>query len=327
MSTGFNIFLLFICIFLRIRTNQGFHHDHRSQNFRKYRHIPIHDATHLNASLASSTIIEPIQFFQNEPVPLAASVVDDLTTLASAIYIICLIVLILIILAWITHYNAPCSSVITSILSTITGLPEPIIHSVALCGSCCLWCERTWLFRRIHQFNIWISSKIQQFISGTCKVLYDTICPCCRPPDTPSNRSIIGSLPASMIAKISVPDTSKPSPSKTIVTVLEPTSLSPRRLTLNVGLYSQPKAESLIENQDYLSSEVTNVETKTNTNQTYENRSTNKKRRRYPRRKTQLKQRTAIDESPIIDEQLVHTSEDDESDEEEEVEDENTKIY
>jgi hypothetical protein len=135
---------------------------------------------------------EPLLFFQNEPVPLASSVVDDLTTLASAIYIISLIILLLLLLAWITHYNAPCSSIITSILSTITGLPEPIIHSVALCGLCCIWCEKTWLFRRIHQFNIWISKKIKQFVSVTCKVLYDTMCPCCRPPDTPSNRSIIG---------------------------------------------------------------------------------------------------------------------------------------
>ena len=144
------------------------------------------------SSLLYSTTSQQILFFQNEPIPLASSIVDDLTTLASAIYIITLILIVFILLAWITHYNAPCSSMITSILSTITGLPEPIIHSVALCGSCCMWCETTWLFRRIHQFNKWISNKIKRFFSVTCKVLYDTICPCCQPPDTPSNRSIIG---------------------------------------------------------------------------------------------------------------------------------------
>lgn len=187
MFTGFNISSFIICTCLLIQINHGFHH--HFHNIRKYRHIYANTDNNLNGS---SAITESTRFFQNEPVPLAASVVDDLTTLASAVYIISLIVIIFIILAWITHYNAPCSSLITSVLSTITGLPEPIIHSVALCGSCCMWCERTWLFRRIHQFNVWISSKIQQFVSGSCKILYDTICPCCRPPDTPSNRSLIG---------------------------------------------------------------------------------------------------------------------------------------
>ena len=131
-------------------------------------------------------------FFENEPVPLASSVVDDLTTLGSTIYLTSLILIVFVLLAWITHYHAPCSSLITSIFSTITGLPVPLIHSLALCGSCCLWCERTWLFRRIHQFNLFLSNKISAFLSGTCKLFYDTLCPCCRPPDTPSNRSIIG---------------------------------------------------------------------------------------------------------------------------------------
>lgn len=135
---------------------------------------------------------ESIDFFENEPIPLASSIVDDLTALGSTIYILSLILIVFILLAWITHYNAPCSSIITSIISTITGLPEPIIHSVALCGSCCVWCEHTWLFRRIHQFNLFLSKEITEFISETCKVFYDTICPCCRPVDTPSNRSLVG---------------------------------------------------------------------------------------------------------------------------------------
>ncbi|CAF3988605.1 unnamed protein product [Rotaria sp. Silwood2] len=324
MFTGFNSILFVICLFVLIQINQGSHRHHQSQIFRKYRHISLHDDNHHNSSLESSTKKESILLFQNEPVPLASSVVDDLTTLASAVYIISLIVIIFVLLAWITHYNAPCSSVIASILSTITGLPEPIIHSVALCGSCCMWCERTWLFRRIHQFNMWISCKIQQFISGTCKVLYDTICPCCRPPDTPSNRSIIGSLPAGIIAMVQVPDTPKPSPPKTRVTVLEPTSVSSRPLTVNVDLYTQSKNESLIENQDYLPSKVTTIETKTSANQTDEDKSTSKKRRKQPRKQAHLKQRTLIGESLYIDEQIDDTSEEEEEDFDEE---ENTKIY
>jgi hypothetical protein len=182
MHAGFGLFLFVVYICLPAQTNQDFRR-HYSAIFRKRRNVPLD---------VSSKLTEPILFFQNEPVPLASSVVDDLTILASAVYIISLIVCVFVLLAWITHYNAPCSSIITSVLSTITGLPEPIIRSVALCGSCCIWCEGTWFFRRIHQFNVWTSNKIKQFVSGTCKVLYDTICPCCRPPDTPSNRSIIG---------------------------------------------------------------------------------------------------------------------------------------
>ncbi|UJR38309.1 hypothetical protein I4U23_030979 [Adineta vaga] len=194
---------------------------HQLHIFRKARGITSSDD-----SIQNSAETDKISFFQNEPIPLSSSLVDDLTTLASTVYIISFIIVIFILLAWITHYNAPCSSLITSILSTITGLPEPIIHSVALCGSCCVWCEKTWLFRRIHQFNIWMSNKIKQFLSGTCKVLYDTICPCCRPPDTPSNRSLIGSLPANIIAMIRVSDISTLSPPRPTVTVLEPTPIS-----------------------------------------------------------------------------------------------------
>ncbi|CAF1341180.1 unnamed protein product [Adineta ricciae] len=175
----------------------------------------------------NSTSDGSTNFFQNEPIPLPSSLVDDLTTLASAVYIISFIIVIFLLLAWITHYNAPCSSLITSALSKITGLPESIVHSVALCGACCVLCEKTWLFRRIHQFNIWMSNKITQFLSGTCKVLYDTICPCCRPPDTPSNRSIIGSLPASIIAMIHVSDISLLTPSRPTVTEPIPVSSNP----------------------------------------------------------------------------------------------------
>lgn len=177
-----------LIVFSSIQTNEALYQQH-SPIFRRFIHD---DSSAEDVSLHYSITTEPARFFQNEPIPLASSIVDDLTTLASAIYIISLFIIVFIFLAWITHYNAPCSSMITSILSTITGLPEPIIHSVALCGSCCVWCETTWLFRRIHRFNQWISNKIKQFFSVTCKVLYDTICPCCRPPDTPSNRSIIG---------------------------------------------------------------------------------------------------------------------------------------
>jgi hypothetical protein len=201
MHAGFGPFLFVICIFLPLQTNQSFPRYH-SGNSRTHRAISSHDDSLLDPSIVSSTVSEPNLFFQNEPIPLASSVVDDLTTLASAVYLIFLITVIFILLVWITHYNAPCSSFITSILSAITGLPEPIIHSVALCGSCCIWCESTWLFRRIHQFNVWISVKIKQFVSGSCKVLYDTICPCCRPPDTPSNRSLIGKLQTYIVLKL-----------------------------------------------------------------------------------------------------------------------------
>ncbi|CAF1543943.1 unnamed protein product, partial [Adineta steineri] len=59
--------------------------------------------------------------------------------------------------------------------------------------SASIFIDRKWTANiiRIHQFNIWISNRIKQFLSVTCKVLYDTVCPCCQPPDTPSNRSII----------------------------------------------------------------------------------------------------------------------------------------
>jgi hypothetical protein len=200
MHIGLGFIFIVICIFLSIQINQGLHR-HHSRIFRRHRDSPLHDGSLFNSSSILSTKTEPILFFQNEPVPLASSVVDDLTTLASAVYIISVIILVFVLLAWITHYNAPCSSVITSFLSTITGLPEPIIHSVALCGSCCIWCEATWPFRRIHQFNIWISNKIKQFVSVTCKLMYDTICPCCRPPDTPSNRSIIGKCSMCIVLK------------------------------------------------------------------------------------------------------------------------------
>ncbi|CAF4974867.1 unnamed protein product [Rotaria sp. Silwood1] len=86
---------------------------------------------------------------------------------------------------------------------------------------------------------------------------------------------------------------------------------------------SQPTTESLIENQDYLLSKVITIETKTNTNQTYENTSTYKKRRKQPRKQIQLKQQTAIGVSPHIDEQTDNISQDEDADEEEE----NTKIY
>jgi hypothetical protein len=191
MYFGFGLVLFVISIISSTRTNQVLYRQ-PSRIFRRHRRSSANDISLLDSSSILSTTTESLLFFQNEPVPLASSVVDDLTTLASAIYIISVIIIIFVLLAWITHYNAPCSSIITSILSTITGLPEPIIHSVALCGSCCVWCETTWLFRRIHQFNIWMSNRIKQFASGTCKILYDTVCPCCRPPDTPSNRSIIG---------------------------------------------------------------------------------------------------------------------------------------
>lgn len=177
--------------------------------------------------------IRPVRFFENEPVPLSSSLVDDLTTLASVVYVLTLFVIVFILLAWITHYNAPCSSMVTSLVSTVTGLPEPIIHSVAFCGSCCLWCEGTWLFRRVHHFNLWMSNRVTRLVSRTCKMFFDRICPCCQPPDTPTNRSIIGkrsffdslhassfarlgSLPAGLISMIHMSD--HPSPPRVIVT-------------------------------------------------------------------------------------------------------------
>ncbi|CAF1330671.1 unnamed protein product [Adineta steineri] len=267
MYAGFGLFLFIICFILLTHINQSFHHH-------------SHDDIFLDRILISSTNVEPILFFQNEPIPIASSVVDDLTTLASAIYIISFIIIIFILLAWITHYNAPCSSLITSILSTITGLPEPIIHSVALCGSCCVWCEKTWLFRRIHQFNIWISNKIKQFLSVTCKVLYDTVCPCCQPPDTPSNRSIIGSLPASIIAMINMPDTSHSLSSKPSVTIVEPTSVS---------------SEPSIEIQDSKTSRIRSVKTIVNAHQIDENKSIRKKQYKRSRRQVALQQQSIID--------------------------------
>ena len=193
MYVGFGLFLFVSCIILFVQTNRHLHIRYHRLFRRHLVHYPL-DGRLTDSLPIPSRHIQPTLFFQNEPVPLSPSVVDDLTILASAVYIISLVIVIFILLAWITHYHAPFSSVITSVLSTVTGLPEPIIRSVALCGTCCIWCETTWLFRRIHQFNIWASNKINRFISVTCKVMYDTVCPCCRPPDTPSNRSIIGKL-------------------------------------------------------------------------------------------------------------------------------------
>ncbi|CAF0747990.1 unnamed protein product [Adineta steineri] len=152
--------------------------------------------------------------------------------------------------------------------------------NIALCGSCCVWCEKTWLFRRIHQFNIWISNKIKQFLSVTCKVLYDTVCPCCQPPDTPSNRSIIGSLPASIIAMINMPDTSHSLSSKPSVTIVEPTSVS---------------SEPSIEIQDSKTSRIRSVKTIVNAHQIDENKSIRKKQYKRSRRQVALQQQSIID--------------------------------
>lgn len=280
-----HLFFWSISIFSSIQTNEALY---RSRIFR--RSVDDDDNSSENRTVV---------FFQNEPIPLASSIVDDLTTLASAIYIVTVILVVFILLAWITHYNAPCSSMITSILSAITGLPEPIIHSVALCGSCCMWCETTWLFRRIHQFNRWISNKIKGFFSVTCKVLYDTICPCCQPPDTPSNRSIIGnyrnsfstepilsfflsgSLPATIIAMINVP--ASPDPPAPIVTTISPNVERSRPIKSRVNA---------------------------------------KKRRKKPRKRTQSKQRSAIDEISENNEEEI-----DEDDDDDDESDEDAEIY
>ena len=70
----------------------------------------------------------------------------------------------------------------------------------------------------------------------------------------------------------------------------------------------------MIENQYYLASNVTPIETKINRDQTDENKPTRTKR---PRKRTQLKQRSAIDDLSHIEEQIDDTSEDEE----------NTEIY
>ncbi|CAF0719100.1 unnamed protein product [Adineta ricciae] len=238
MYSDFSVFLFVIFIFLPRQSIQE--NSDQVHLFRKIRSISSFDIDQADNSTSDGST----NFFQNEPIPLPSSLVDDLTTLASAVYIISFIIVIFLLLAWITHYNAPCSSLITSALSKITGLPESIVHSVALCGACCVLCEKTWLFRRIHQFNIWMSNKITQFLSGTCKVLYDTICPCCRPPDTPSNRSIIGSLPASIIAMIHVSDISLLTPSRPTVTVVEPIPVSSNPITVEPRLENQKPSSS-----------------------------------------------------------------------------------
>jgi hypothetical protein len=89
--------------------------------------------------------------------------------------------------------------------------------------------------------------------------------------------------------------------------------MSPRSLTVNVDLYTQPTTKSLIGNQDHLASNVTPIKTKT------------KKRRKQPRKRAQLKQRSAIGESSHSEEQINDINV--EEDEEEEDDDENTKIY
>ena len=193
MHAGYGLFLCLVLVRLSVRTNQDALEAYFLTITGDY-DVRTDDESLAHDPLTTSTPIEPSRFFRNEPVPLASSVVDDLTALASVVYALSVVILLFIFLAWITHYHAPCSSVITSVLSTITGLPEPIIRSVALCGSCCIWCEGTWLFRRIHQFNVCVSTRVRRFTSVTCKLMYDTICPCCQPPDTPSQRSIIGTL-------------------------------------------------------------------------------------------------------------------------------------
>lgn len=194
MHIGFVLILFVIYVFLLIQTDQTsrYHHQHFLIS-RKHLKRTIDDDDDAFITLPTPGL-NPNIFFQNEPTPLDTSVVDDLTTLASATYIISVILIVFLLLVWITHYHAPCSSIITSLLSAVTGLPESVIHSVALCGSCCVWCETTWVFRRIHQFNIWLSNKIKQLFTRTCKILFDTICPCCQPPDTPTSRSIIGEI-------------------------------------------------------------------------------------------------------------------------------------
>lgn len=114
------------------------------------------------------------------------------------------------------------------------------------------------------------------------------------------------------------------------ILVFEPTSALSK--PLNVNVYSQPKTESLIENEAYLSTKMSTIGIKAATNQTYQNKLTNKKRRKRSRRKVQLKQRTTFGESSVIDEQPDDISEEedpnsDEQDSEEDDHGENIRIY
>ena len=364
MHAGYGLFLYLILGRLFARTNQ----DTPDASFLTITDgydVPTEDESLADVPLVTSTLIEPSRFFRNEPVPLASSVVDDLTALASVVYALSVVILVFIFLAWITHYHAPCSSVITSVLSTITGLPEPIIRSVALCGSCCVWCESTWLFRRIHQFNVCVSTRVGRFTSVTCKLIFDTICPCCQPPDTPSQRSIIGtldrltsssnpmllvvlsgSLPASIIALIDVPDVPKPPSSKPIVTgqnhfssfhatkvssyvVVEPTSALPSILTTKVDLYPPSTTDTLVANRDSFTVHVAPLENSSSRSQAKEPAAPPKKRRRRrPRKRNQLKQRSTMND-PLPDDASDEGDADEEDDDDDrEDEDENdAKVY
>ena len=141
MPTDFDFILFIVYIVVHIATDRGFH----AENFRKYRDT----SSYQDKDLDSPRQIEPLLFLQNEPVPLGSSFVDDRTALASTqrpkrgVYVAFLLTIIFVLLAWITHYKSPCSSLITSVLSVIIGVPELIIHSIVLCGSCYVSCERT----------------------------------------------------------------------------------------------------------------------------------------------------------------------------------------
>ncbi len=109
----------------------------------------------------------------------------------------------------------------------------------------------------------------------------------------------------------------------TLFLVTEPTSISPKRLTVNVNVYSQPITDSLIETQKHLTSNMAPIEPKSNSNQVLDNKATPKKRRKQRRKRPQLKQRSAFDESIHLEEETDDTSEDEEEDDD----DENAKIY
>lgn len=74
--------------------------------------------------------------------------------------------------------------------------------------------------------------------------------------------------------------------------------------------------ESFTRNHDSKSSKAITVQTKTNTNQIYENELKHEKRRRQPRKKNQLKQRSMVHESAYIEQQINENSDDDVEEEE-----------
>ncbi|CAF0870986.1 unnamed protein product [Didymodactylos carnosus] len=116
--------------------------------------------TRKNKSTQTQKVSAEKIFFDPEPVPISPQIVDDLTTLAAFFYSIILFGIVFTCLTCCTHFDAPCSSFFLTIVQTFTGLPEPVLRSVLLVGSCFKYLEKTATFQKVHQFNKWITHSI-----------------------------------------------------------------------------------------------------------------------------------------------------------------------